>query len=74
MPEILERRNLARLGTEDQPEQLVLTTEDVRHRRTAHPPPGTDPGAVPDALREGVEDGSDAIDPLVGNVRSTGHP
>jgi hypothetical protein len=69
------RDNLAivRLGTEGNPEQLVLTAENVRHSRLPNPPPDADPRSLLVGLREPEADRPEPIEHLGRDVTRPSH-
>ena len=55
------------------PEELVLTAEDVRHRRAADPPPGAHPGRLLAALGEARQHRADPTHHRLRHLRAVGH-
>ena len=72
-PEVLEGHHLVRLGTERDPELLVLTAEDVRHGHLADPPAGAHPGTLLGHLREAGQDGADPAHHTERDFGAVGH-
>ena len=71
--EVLERQHLLGLGAEGDPVELVLTAEQVAHRRLPDPPPHPDPRRLLVALREDLHHRAEPVDPRERDLGAVGH-